>query len=406
MSAAPDILYTEHSPPGWIAARGAAALADLRNHGLPHRRVEDWKYSDLRDALNARAISSAPTAEAAFGGLHAATLTLRDGAVSGCAALPPIFEAVDLAQEGAPDWVKAHLGKLISEGMAGAALALMRGGVAIRVPSGVIAEAPLHLDFVSTEAHHACVLLLLEEGASLTLLESHRHAAQLANAAMEIVLGSGAKLNHVRFAGSAADVVQVTTLGVTLKAKSAYRAHYADLGARLSRLELHLALTGSGAECELSGVQVLENGRHSDVTTRLEHAHGEAASVQIFKQIVAAESRAAYQGRVTVAEGADGTDSRQSAKALLLAQSAEADLKPELVIFAEDVQCAHGAAVGDLDPDQLFYLRARGIPEREARALLMRAFVEDVLALVPAEPVRAALWSRLDDVLSRLGGGA
>jgi len=120
---------------------------------------------------------------------------------------------------------------------------------------------------------------------------------------------------------------------------------------------------------------------------------GDTGSAQLFKHVVAGKSRAVYQGRITVAEGADGTDSRQTAKALLLDTRAEADLKPELIIFADDVKCAHGAAVGDLDADSLFYLRARGIPEAEARAMLMRAFLEDAVSEIGNEAIRGAVWA-------------
>jgi Fe-S cluster assembly protein SufD len=125
---------------------------------------------------------------------------------------------------------------------------------------------------------------------------------------------------------------------------------------------------------------VLDGKRHSDVTTHIIHRHGDTKSSQLFKHVAGGQSRAVYQGKVTVAKGANGSDSVQTAKALLLDEAAEADLKPELEIFADDVKCAHGAAVGDLDADSLFYLRARGIPEAEARGLLLHAFLEDAVA--------------------------
>lgn len=405
MTPAPDILYTDHNPPAWIAARGAAALEGLRAHGLPHRRFEDWKYSDLRAVLADVATGQTGAAgEGAFGGLGLVRIALCDGIASGVTALPPLFDAVVLERDApAPDWVHAHLGTLVHHDMAGAALALMRGGVAIRVPAGVAVDAPLLLDVVSATTHHTSVLLVLEAGASLTLVESHRHGAGVANMTLEILLGEGATLHHIRLADSAAAAIQIETVGVAQAGKSVYRGHYADLGAKLSRLELHLSLHGAGADCMLSGMQVLNQARHSDVTTRLLHAHGDATSAQMFKQVVASAARGIYQGRVTVAEGADGSDSRQSAKALLLAPTAEADLKPELIIFAEDVQCAHGAAVGDIDAEQLFYLRSRGIPEGEARALLMRGFVEDAMMMIDNEAVRVALWARIEAALNVLG---
>jgi Fe-S cluster assembly protein SufD len=290
--------------------------------------------------------------------------------------------------------------------MAAASLALMAGGVALRVHSGVMVEEPLHLNFVSQLAHHGRVLIVLEDGAALTLLESHSNATSFANLGVEIMLAEKAVLTHIRLADSPVEAVQVEEVAVSQSAGSTYRAHFTDLGAKLSRLELQIALAGAKTETNLSGVHVLTGGRQADVTTRLDHMVGDTESVQLFKHVVGGKSRAVYQGRITVQQGADGTDSRQSAKALLLESHAEADLKPELIIFADDVKCAHGAAVGDIDADSLFYLRARGIPETEARAMLMRAFLEDAVSEIENEAIRAAVWSVVEAGLVRAGAEA
>ena len=393
---------------GWAEARRDAALAEFLSRGVPHRRVEDWKYSDLRAALSAETEVAGTDAGNPFAAIPGTRLDLVDGRLTTAIAdMPKTVEAFDLADlANAPDWVRAHLGKTGKDGMAAASLALMAGGVALRVKSGVMVEEPVHLNFVSEVAHHGRVLIVLEDGAALTLLESHVHAASLANLGVEIVLGEKAMLTHVRLVQSPADAVQVEEVAVTQAAGSTYRGHYTDLGAKLSRLELQVALEGSRTETNLSGVHVLADGRHGDVTTRLDHAVGETQSVQLFKHVVAGKSRAVYQGRITVEEGADGTDSRQTAKALLLDGHAEADLKPELIIFADDVKCAHGAAVGDLDADSLFYLRARGIPEAEARAMLMRAFLEDAVSEIENEAIRGAVWAVVEDALVRAGEAA
>src|SRR6185312_12753611 len=146
------------------------------------------------------------------------------------------------------------------------------------------------------------------------------------------------------------------------------------------------------------GVCVLPDEFHADVTTHVIHRKGNTHSSQLFKKVAGGKSRAIYQGKVTVAKGADGADSRQTAKALLLSETAEADLKPELEIFAEDVKCAHGAAIGDLDADSLFYLRARGIGENEARGLLIRAFLDEAFDGV-RDDMRALLWAPVEEAL-------
>jgi Fe-S cluster assembly protein SufD len=181
-----------------------------------------------------------------------------------------------------------------------------------------------------------------------------------------------------------------------------YHGHFANFGAKLSRTELAILLEGENSEAHLSGVSVLSGQAHADVTTHVTHAVGRTQSTQLFKHVVGGRGQAVYQGRVTVAQGAGGSDSRQTAKALLLSERAEADLKPELEIFADDVKCAHGAAVGDLDADSLFYLRTRGIPEREARHLLIHAFLEDALTDIAADDLREAVRGAVSQALNEV----
>ncbi len=250
-------------------------------------------------------------------------------------------------------------------------------GIALRVPKNAKIADPLKLDF--TGSGHVRGLLILEEGASLTLVEG-AGIADFRNVGFEIVLGENASLEHVRVSPVDDTAVLVEEAFVHISRNGRYRAHFAAFGSKLSRMELEITLDGEGAEAHLSGVSVLDGKRHSDVTTNVIHASGNTNSTQLFRHVVGGTARAVYQGKVTVTKGANGSDSNQSAKALLLGDMAEADLKPELEIFADDVKCAHGAAVGDLDAESLFYLRARGIPEAEARGLLLHAFLEDAVA--------------------------
>jgi Fe-S cluster assembly protein SufD len=263
--------------------------------------------------------------------------------------------------------------------MSAASLALSSGGVAFRVPKGAQITDVLKLDF--TGPGHVRGLLVLEEGASLTLAEGVG-IADFRNVGFEIVLDEGAALEHVRISPDAGDAVLVEEASVHVAARASYHAHFAGFGSKLSRMEMEIALEGEGAQARLSGVTVLDGKRHNDVTTHVIHRAGNTNSTQLFKHLAGGQSRAVYQGKVTVAKGANGSDSNQSAKALLLGEGAEADLKPELEIFADDVKCAHGAAVGDLDAESLFYLRARGIPESQARGLLLQAFLEDAVAQI------------------------
>jgi Fe-S cluster assembly protein SufD len=343
-----------------LADRKAEAAAILNSHGVPHRRIEEWKYSDLKSVLG----------EAGIGNVFAEWLV---------ESLPAGVEMFDLAQPNPPAWVAAHFGHATQNVMSAASLSLSAGGAAFRVPKGAAIEDPLKLDF--TGPGHVRALLVLEEGASLSLFEGAAPAT-FRNVGFEIVIGAGASLEHVRISPASAEAVLVEEANVRIAAGGRYRAHFAGFGAKLSRMELEIALEGAGANAHLSGVSVLDGKRHSDVTTHVIHRHGDTASTQLFKHVAGGQGRAVYQGRVTVAKGANGSDSVQTAKALLLGEMAEADLKPELEIFADDVKCAHGAAVGDLDADSLFYLRARGIPESQARGLLLHAFLEDAVAQI------------------------
>jgi Fe-S cluster assembly protein SufD len=342
--------------------RKAEAAAVVHSHGVPHRRIEEWKYSDLKSALGEQ-------------GLGAVMAELLVGN------LPNGVEMFDLAQPDPPRWVMAHVARPTRNVMSAASLALSAGGVAFRAPKGAMVADPLKLDF--TGPGHVRALLVLEEGASLTLLEGVGQKgmeSDFRNVGFEIVIGKSAMLEHVRISPDAGDAVLVEEANVRIAAGGRYRAHFAGFGSKLSRMELEIELDGAGAQAHLSGVSVLDGKRHSDVTTHVIHRHGDTTSSQLFKHVAGGQARAVYQGKVTVAKGANGSDSIQTAKALLLGETAEADLKPELEIFADDVKCAHGAAVGDLDADSLFYLRARGIPESQARGLLLHAFLEDAVA--------------------------
>jgi Fe-S cluster assembly protein SufD len=347
---------------------------------LPTRRVEEWKYSDLRAALG----------EAGFGAGSAKAVV---------GPLPDGVELFELDEVGRPDWVKAHYGKLQHNAVSAVSLAQAHGGIALLVPKNKNIADPVALAF--SGLGHVRALIVLGEGASLTLVE-RSDGAETRNVGVEIVLGVNAQLHHVRLAPAAIGAVQVEEVAMRLARDARYHAHYACFGAKLSRLELDIVLEGEGAEAHLSGVSVLGDEAHADITTHVTHAVAKTASTQLFKKVAGGKSRAVYQGKVTVAKGADGSDSRQTAKALLLGARAEADLKPELEIFADDVKCAHGAAVGDLDADSLFYLRTRGLAEAEARALLLHAFLEDAFAAIARddlrEQVRAAVNGALEGI--------
>jgi Fe-S cluster assembly protein SufD len=349
---------------------------------MPHRRFEHWRYSDLRAILDAGQVAQSGTAKWRVENL------------------PQGVELFDLARPAdAPEWVMQNLGAVGNRPtMKEASLAFADGGVALRVARGRKIAEPLRLQFSS--AGNVRLLVVLEEDASLTLMETHdAEAGLLRNVGVEIALGDGARLSHVRLAAGAPKSITVEHIAVTEARGARYRGHFVNFGSRLARTELHIILQEDGAEAHLSGVSALGGETHADVTSHIEHAAGGTRSTQLFKNVAGGRSRAVYQGKITVREGANGSDSRQTAKALLMGLRAEADLKPELIIFADDVKCAHGAAVGDLDQESLFYLRSRGIPEREARRMLVRAFLEEAVAEIENENLRAEVWHDVEHAL-------
>jgi len=248
-------------------------------------------------------------------------------------------------------------------------------------------------------------LVVVEEGASLRLLESHSGEGtdqSLTNLGVELHLKAGAKLEHVRLQSESETALHVTSVAAALGRNAGYRALYTGLGAKLSRLDVVVHLNGPGAEAVLHSVAAPNSGI-SDVTTVMDHASPHTTSRQLFKSVVGGRGRSVNQGCVLVREGAVKSDSHQLFKALLLSPRAEADAKPELEIFADDVICGHGTAIGALDEDALFYLRARGIPEAEAKGLLIRAFLEDAIEDFVDPAIHDALWRRLDAALMAMG---
>lgn len=401
----------------WLDKRRANALNAFAVTGVPTRRVEAWKYTDLAAALEsplepATRFQGAVHEAGAFAGIAGTRLTLVSGYLH---AVDNPAQDIDIADLGAigtkaPDWVKDHLGRLAAgpeQPLGAASLALMRGGVALRVRAS---NAALHLNFVNPARRrdfvsHSRILIVVEEGASLRLLESHSGEGtdrSLTNLGVELHLKPGAKLEHVRLQSESETALHVTSVAAALERNAGYRALYTGLGAKLSRLDVVVHLNGPGAEAILHNVAAPNSGI-SDVTTVMDHASPHTTSRQLFKSVVGGRGRSVNQGRVLVREGAVKSDSHQLFKALLLSPRAEADAKPELEIFADDVICGHGTAIGALDEDALFYLRTRGIPEAEAKGLLIRAFLEDAIEDFVDPAIHDALWRRLDAVLTAMG---
>jgi Fe-S cluster assembly protein SufD len=241
-------------------------------------------------------------------------------------------------------------------------------------------------------AFHSRHAIRLAAGAKLALLEvSLGDGAYLHNPVTEIHVGEDAVLTHVRLQNESPTAFHLSTVYVEIAARGTYDSFALNLGARVARTEVHARLIGAGGTAHLNGAQLLGGVQHADFTTVVKHDAPSCVSRQTVKNVLAGRAQGVFQGRIEVARAAQKTDGYQMNQALLLSPDAEIDSKPELEIFADDVKCSHGATVGELDVDQLFYLRSRGIPEAQARSMLVQAFLADSLDAVTDERVRAVL---------------
>jgi Fe-S cluster assembly protein SufD len=235
-------------------------------------------------------------------------------------------------------------------------------------------------------------MIRLGQGASLTLIEmSNGTGCYLHNPVTEIHVADGAVLTHVRVQSDGTDAFHLATIHAAVAAGGTYDSFTLNVGGRISRTEFHAGLNGPGAHAHLNGAQLLTGSQHADFTSVVRHAAPKGTSRQTVKNVLAGRSRGVFQGRIEVARGAQGTDGYQMNRALLLSPDAEIDTKPELEIFADDVKCSHGATIGELDAEQLFYLRSRGIPDHEARSILVRAFLAEALDPVTNDVARDLL---------------
>lgn len=373
---------------GALRARGVspareAAFARFAGRGLPSRRIEAWHYTDLRTLLK-----GAPTAVASPAPASVAGSAFQLGGGRDL-----VFSAGSLVDAGrAPagvtitrDEVARTLAQpVIDEADSTVALtrAFAQEVVSIHVAAGVDAGA-LHLAFRSDGS--ACVsaahvVVVVGAGASVTVVESHESAVgegHIAQALVEFDVGQGGAARHVRVNALAPEASSLSTLGVDLSADARFDTVSLTTGAGVSRHQVFLRFSGENARAGVRGATLVRGRQHADTTLVVNHAAAHCDSRETFKNIVDGDAASVFQGRINVAAGAQKTDARMSSNALLLSDGAAMYNKPELEIFADDVQCAHGATCGELDESLLFYIMARGLPRREAEALLLEAFVAD-----------------------------
>lgn len=383
--------------------------------GLPHRRVEAWKYTDLRALLreaappaaapDAAAVAAAAATPGVLAGVEAVRLTLVDGhlvaGLSDLSRLPAGVEATSLAAAlGTGHSLVGRLGQALATDDPIVALnaALMTDGVVLRVSKGTAVPVPVALRFVrlgdTPRAAFSRVLVVVEEGASLTLFESHEGpdgVGHQANTVVEILVGAGATVEHVRIATRGTGAVDLSTLGVHLSAGTRFATTAMVTTPALSRHQVFATFAGEGVRASIAGGAMVTGRQHADTTLLIDHAEPGGESRELFKHVLDVEATGVFQGKIIVRPVAQKTDGRMMSQAVLLSEGASMYNKPELEIFADDVQCGHGATCGALDEDLLFYLRARGLPKPEAEALMLQAFVGGALETIAHEGVRAVL---------------
>jgi Fe-S cluster assembly protein SufD len=400
---------------------GAGRIADARQQafeayeraGLPHRRIEDWKYTDLRTLMReVLPLAAAPDAAALTRAGKALKLHAIEGArrlvlVDGVFA-PKLSEVADLGEglnlrtlrevlEAGDAALQAQLFTPDSANpMVALNSAMMTDGLAIEVADGAVLTRPLHIVHIASGAAPAAMftrsLLKVGKAASATLVESYVAAAGAkayqVHDSLVVSIGDGARLDHVRLIEDGREAFNISSAVLRLGANAHFNTFGMTSGASASRYQAVIAFAGEGSKVETNGVNLLNGRQHADTTLFLDHAVPNCASREIFRAVVDDRGHSVFQGRIVVRPKAQKTDAKMMTRALLLSDEAEADNKPELEIFADDVTCGHGATTGALDESLLFYLRARGLSEKEAQALLIQAFVGEAIESIANDGLR------------------
>ena len=398
---------------GKVAEARSAAFEAYDRVGLPHRRLEDWKYTDLR-ALMREVLPLAPAPDAAalkraatavklqaikgvrrlvlVDGVFAPKLSELDGLEQGLTVrtLRDVLEAGDAA-------LQAQLFTLdIANPMIALNSAMMTDGAVIEIANGVVLKRPLQIIHVATGATPTAMftrsLLRLGRDAGVTLVESYIAAdgakTYQAHDSLVVAIGDNSRLDHVRLVEDSRDAFNISSAVVTLGTHAHFNTFGMTSGAAVSRYQATITFAGEHSRVETNGVNLLNGRQHADTTLFMDHAVPNCASREVFRAVADDRGHSVFQGRIIVRPDAQKTDAKMMTRALLLSDDAEADNKPELEIFADDVTCGHGATTGALDESLLFYLCARGLSEKEAQALLIQAFVGEAIESIANDDLR------------------
>lgn len=415
----------EAKDPGWLVSLRERAGESFEELDFPTTRVEEWKYTNVAPILKTpfrqvfdlelhglRAESIGPFT---FAESRRSQLVFVNGLfsreLSNLSGLPNAVVVSNLAD------VPAELGKVVSDHLGVYAdyrdqtftalnTAVIGDGAFVYIPNGKAVETPIHLLFISMASEptvsHPRVLIVAGEGSIATVIESYCSLGEevyFTNAVTEVFVAPGATLDHYRLQEESERAFHIGRTEVYQERSSHYTSYAISLGAEIARHDLNVALTDEHIETTIDGLYVVTGKQHADNHTTIDHQKPHCTSHQLYKGILDDRSRAVFNGIVFVREGAMLTDAHQLNKNLLLSSEATANTKPQLEIFADDVKCSHGATVGQLEDEELFYLASRGIPKEQARALLTYGFAEDVISKIKLKSVHDQLDKRVLDKL-------
>ncbi|MGV0975466.1 MAG: Fe-S cluster assembly protein SufD [Azonexus sp.] len=405
------ILPGSHLP--WLQRRRESALASFAASGFPTQRQEDWKYTGVTAIEKSRFDLAMPISNG-VSAKQIAAWSLPDthrlvflngryqprwsyvGTLPGGVILSSLIEML----ERDPEQLDSRLGEseiAYPSGFAALNMAFMSDGAYLHLADGVAVDKPIHLLFIASEANlatHSRNLLSAGAGSRASIVEQHvavGEGAYLTNGITDIVVGRDAEIVHHKLQQESHQASHIAAVNADLGQKSRFTSRSFGLGGALARVDIRVGLNAERAECILDGLYMTDGRQHCDHHTRIDHAEPYGTSREFYKGVLAGASRAVFNGKVIVHANAQHSDADQSNRNLLLSENAEVDTKPQLEIYADDVKCSHGATVGQLDPEQIFYLRSRGVDDESARALLTFAFAEEVVDRVDIPPLRAGL---------------
>ncbi len=393
------------------------SLDDLRQQGLPGAKTEDWKYTSVREVLGETFVEATPAAPVAVPECAARHLAVMVNGYlnTDLSRLEDLPEGVTLcslaaARDNHRDQVDAMLGRVVRHDrhpFAALNGAFFRDGLFLDVAPGTQVQEPLVVLWLSGAGDAALiqprVLVRVGEGAELALMEQHRGSAagHFTNQVSEILVGDNAGLTQVQLQDTGKEQLVCGT-HVRCSRDSRYRAQTIDLGGKLIRNDLAISLDQPGAEADADGVFLAGRDQHVDNHLRVDHRAPNCDSSALYKGLLGGGGRGVFNGKLIVHPEGQKTRAEQTNHNLLLARDVEIDTKPELEIYADDVKCSHGSTSGELDPDQLFYLRSRGIDSPEARALLVRSFALEISERMNHSRLRDLVGEQLEPALDRL----